>query len=208
MDYLELSVLVGNSGKFIQLWNSGALEKAQQLWARYCRLRKRLELNRAKLCKCNDALWLFRYSDQCRRHGKNFEEELQFLVDGLEKERGILEEKEKVMCSQLEQVDPTFFQVCHTLAGARWLLEYGAASIGAQTLIDYVLKRRAIIARYPHLDSFELCLRFDLENLPVPEDWTAKFCDVNSWETAYKNKICRNRIHKMISQDKRQLRLP
>jgi len=208
MNGLELSVPIGGSGKFIELYHTGALEKAQALWNKCYRLRMRLEDVRANLCNCNDPAWLFRFADRCRRQGKDFEKRLRLEVERLESDKEMLEKEDAEICSKLREVDPSLLEASHTLAGARLLHNYEASSIGAQTLCDDVLKRRRIIARHPRLKSSGLCGRFDLENLPVPEGWGKEFPDVDSWVTAYRNKVCRNRIHKMVSQDKRRLRLP
>lgn len=208
MDYLQLSVSLGTSGKFIELNRSGALEKARALWSKYYRLRRRLERVRAELCNCNDAAWLFRFADKCRRQHIDFEEQLRSLAQALEGEREMLEKEVEETAKKLEEVDPSLLEACHTLAGARLLHNYEASFIAAQTLNDDVLKRRGIIAKHPQLNSLDLCRKFDVENLGVPERWKEEFRDVPSWATAYKNAVCRNRINKMISQNKRRLRLP
>jgi hypothetical protein len=69
-----------------------------------------------------------------------------------------------------------------------------------------VLKRNWVIEANPGLRSRELCKRFDVENIPIPEKWS-EFPGVDSWSSAYENEVCKKRIHKMISEARRQLRL-
>jgi hypothetical protein len=208
MEYLELSVPIVGSGKFIELHHTGALQNAQPLWAQYFRLRKSLEAVREKLRMCNEPAWLFQFARKWQRQNRDFEQELRRLADSLEKTKNSLEEQIVQICSRLECVDPSLLQAAHTLAGARLFHRYEIPCYGARISPNEVVKRDAIVAKYVHLGSLDLCKRFDVEDLSVPEPWTEKFPEVDCWTKAYKNPVCRNRICKMISQIKRRLRLP
>ncbi len=124
MEYLELSVPIVGSGKFIELHHSGALQKAQPLWAQYFRLRRSLEGVNEELRKCNDATWLYQFLGTCQRQKRDFEKQLRRRVENLEKNRKILEEQETSLCAKLQAVDPSLLEAAHTLVGARLLHDY------------------------------------------------------------------------------------
>jgi hypothetical protein len=208
MEYLELSVPMSASGRFIELHQIGSLEKAQPLWAQCLRLRKSLEAVKEKLRMCNEPMWLFQFARKCRRQNRDFEKQLCELVDSLERARRLLEDRERAVCSKLQGVDPYLFEATHTLVGAKLLRNY-ANSLEAQPKSGGdVLRRNEIIRKNQALRSLELCKRFDLESIQMPEWWEKKLAGKPSWLAAYNNTTCRKLIHKMISVAKRDLRLP
>ena len=208
MKFLELSVPVAGSGKFIQLHQNGVLQKAQPLWTKYCRLQKDLDGINANLCLCNEPAWLFKVAETCRRQAKDFEKQLRLEVDALEKTKAVLERKKGELSSRLAEIDPYLQNASHTLAGAQLLQTQRALSFAGRTSGSEILRRNAIIENYAQLNSFELCKRFDVEDLRLPEEWMKVFPETHLWVTAYSNPILRKRIHKMICIAKRDLRLP
>ena len=119
MEDLELSFPIAGSGKFIELYHTGALQEAQPLWVKCCRLRTDLEAVRAKLCKCNDSVWLFQFLETCRRQKRDFEQQLRKFTRDLENTKRSLEEQIARIYLKLEDVDPCLSQAAHTLAEAR-----------------------------------------------------------------------------------------
>jgi hypothetical protein len=208
IESLDLSVPAGGSGMFIQLHQDGALQKVQPIWTKYCRLQKHLDIVHTSLGLCNDHAWLFKFAEECKRQNKDFEKELRLLANSLEESKAILERQIGEICSKMDDVDPALLRVSNTLVNPRMLYAYEAACFSSKKSEIAVLKRSALIAKYPHLRSRELCVRFDAENVPVPEKWTERFSEIDSWKMAYKNRICRKRIHKMICVAKRKLLLP
>jgi hypothetical protein len=208
IESVDLSVPVGGSGMFIQLHQNGALQNVQPLWTKYCRLQKRLDGVHTSLGLCNDHAWLFKFAEECKRQNKDFEKELRPLANSLEELKAILERQIGEICSKMDDVYPALLRVSHTLVNPRMLYAYEAAYFSSKKSEIAVLKRNAVIAKYPHLRSRELWVRFAAEDVPVPEEWTRQFPEIDSWETAYKNRICRNRIQKMICVAKRKLLLP
>jgi hypothetical protein len=207
MEFLDLSVPVAGSGKFIQLYQTGALQIAQPIWAKYCRLQEKLEAVQAKRSSCNEAGWLFRFENKCRQQGKNFGNELRLLVDGLEKSQALLEMQCEKLYSQLGAIDLSLAHAARRLVGVQLPYERRESSFAAgKSRID-VLKRNWVIETNPSLGPGELCKRFDFENIPMPEKWIETFPEIASWEVAYTNDILRNRIDKMISETRRKLRL-
>jgi hypothetical protein len=206
MEYLELSVPIVGSGKFIELHHTGALQRAQSLWSRYLRLRKSLEGVNEELRKCNDANWLYQFLGTCQRQKRDFEKQLRRLVKSLENNRRALEEQEVSLCTKLRGVDPSLSEAAHTLVGARLLHDYENSALALRRSGDDVLRRGGIIAKNLGLSSLELCRRFDLACISVRDEWTGQFPGVHSWVSAYENKHCRKLIQKMISKAKRKLR--
>jgi hypothetical protein len=208
IESLDLSVPVGGSGMFIQLHLNGALQKVQPLWTKYCRLQKRLDGVHASLGLCNDAAWLFEFAKKCQRQEKEFERELRRVVDGLEKSKALLEKQCEKLHSHLQAIDPSLVHTAHSLSGARVPYGHKESSFAkGKSGID-VLKRNWVIENNPGLSSRELCKRFDVENIPIPLKWSEEFPGVDSWSSAYGNDVCKKRIHKMISEARRELRLP
>lgn len=206
MEYLDLSVPIVGSGKFIELHRTGALQKAQPLWVQYVRLRESLEGVNEELRMCNDATWLYRFLGTCRRKNQDFEKRLRRKVKNLEKNRRILEEREASLRTRLQGVDPSLSKAAHSLVGARLLHDYMNSALALRKSGDEVLRRNAIIAKHLEFGSRELCRRFEYECIPLRESWKHNFHGVNSWFSAYENKRCRKLIHKMISKAKREIR--
>jgi hypothetical protein len=208
IESLDLSVPVGGSGMFIQLHQNGAFQNVQPLWTKYCRLQKRLDGVHTCLGLCNDHSWLFKFAEECRRQNKDFEKELRLLANSLEESKAILETQIGEICSKMAEVDPALLRVSHTLVNPRMPYAYEASCFSSKKSDIAVLKRNAVVAKYSHLRSRELCVSFDAEDVPVPDEWTQQFPEIDFWKTAYKNRICRNRIQKMICVAKRNLLLP
>ena len=208
IESLDLSVPVGGSGMFIHLHQNGALQKVQPLWTKYCRLQKRLDDVHAAIVLCNDNESLFRFLEECQRQNKDFEKTLRLLANRLNNSKVTLERQIGEICSTIGEVDPALLRVSHTLVNPRMLHAYDASRLSFKKSGHAVLARNMIIAKYSDLRSFELCIRFDAEDVPLPEEWTKAFPEIHSWKTAYKNRICRNRIQKMICVAKRNLLLP
>src|SRR4029077_6948974 len=103
MEDLELSVPIAESGKFSELYHTGALQEAQPLWVKCCRLRTDLEAVIAKLCKC---VWLFQFLETCRRQKCDFEQQLWKFTRDLENTKRNLEEQIARIYLKLEDVDP------------------------------------------------------------------------------------------------------
>src|SRR5882724_3050846 len=204
MDALDFSVPVTGSGKFIELNAAGSLPKLQPLWSKYCGLRKHLENVEEKLCLCNEPSWLLGFAKKCQRQKKDFEKELRVLADNLEKLKASLKEQCESLDSRLEAIDPSLAHFARTLEGAR--LAHGRL----ESIFDRgksrpdVLKRNWIIQQNPNLRSHELCRLFDSEQLPIQLTRTEKFHEVDCWRAAYRNDFLRKRIHKMISEIRRQ----
>jgi hypothetical protein len=208
IESLDLSVPVGGSGMFIQLHQNGALRKVQPLWSKYCRVQKHLDGERTKLRLCNDAAWLFEFAKRCQRQEKEFGRELRRLVDGLEKSKALLEKQSEKLHSHLQAIDPSLVHTAHSLSGARVPYGYKESSVAkGKSGID-VLKRNWVIENNPGLPSRELCKRLDVENIPIPQKWSEVPISVDSWSSAYENDVCKKRLHKMISEARRELRLP
>jgi hypothetical protein len=208
IESLDLSVPVGGSGMFIQLHQNGALQNVQPLWSRYRRLQKRLDGVHASIGLCNDHASLFKFAEECRRQNKDFEKKLRMLANGLNNSKATLERQIGEICSKMAEVDPALLGVSHTLANPRPVYAYEASRLSFKKSGHTILTRNMIIAKYPHLGSFELCIRFDAEEVPVSEEWRNVSPEIHSWTTAYKNRICRKRIQKMICVAKRNLLLP
>lgn len=208
IESLDLSVPVGGSGMFIQLHQNNELQKVQPLWTKYCRLQKRIDSVHESLGLCNDHAWLLKFAEECRRQNKYFEKELRLLANSLEESKTILERQIGEVRSKMAEVDPALSRVSHTLANPRTPYAYEASCFASKKSEIAVLKRNAVVAKYSHLRSRELCIHFDAEDVPVPEEWTQQFPEIDSWKTAYKNRICRKRIQKMICKAKRNLLLP
>jgi hypothetical protein len=208
IESLDLSVPVGGSGTFIQLHQKGALQKVQPLWSKYRRLQKRLDGVHASIGLCNDHASLFKFAEECRRQNKDFEKELRLLANRLKHSKITLETQIAEISSKIEKVDPALLGVSHTLVNPRMFLAYDASRSSFKTSCITVLTRNSFVGKYPHLRSRELCMRFDVEDVPVPEEWTKAFPEIDSWKTAYENRICRNRIQKMICVAKRNLLSP
>src|ERR1700732_5377334 len=92
-EFLDLSVPVAGSGKFIEMHQNGALQKAQPFWAKCHRLQRHLDGINANLCLRNDHGWLFHFAEACGRQGKDFEKQLRLEIDALEKKKDVLERK-------------------------------------------------------------------------------------------------------------------
>jgi hypothetical protein len=205
---LDLSFPFSGSGQFIELERTGALQKVQPLWTRYSHLRKRLEEVKARLSSCNEPAWLLRFAKKCQQQNKNFEKELRLLLDGLEGARGSLENQCEGIYSELGKIDPSLVLAAQTLVGARLPYSFKGSSLsGGKSGFD-VLKRNLVVETNPSLQSSELCMRFDFEQIPLPEPWKDVVPGLESWAAAYKNLILRKRIYKMISGTRRKLRLP
>lgn len=72
---------------------------------------------------------------------------------------------------------------------------------GAKVQPD-VAKRRAIVARHPNEPAVRLCADFDDAKIPVNDNWKA--AGIESWVQAHRTDArYRNRIDKMISEDKK-----
>lgn len=207
MEFLDLSVPVGCSGKFIQLHQNGALRKVQPLWTKYCRLQKHLDSVKANLRMCNQPASLFNFGEKCRRQDKDFEKQLRLLVDSLENSKVFLERQIGEICSKLAEVDPSLSGITHTLVYPQMLYADGTSFRSKKSSIA-VLGRNMVMEKYPQLGSSDLCKCFDLAEISVPEEWTNEFPSINSWVKAYENPNLRKRIHKMISVAKRDLLLP
>ena len=205
-EFLDLAVPVGGSGMFIQLHRNGALQKVQQLWRKCVLVQKRLGDVKTKLRLCNEAGWLFEFTKKCQQQEKQFETEIRLFVDGLEKSKAWLEGQFEKLYSQLEAIDPSLVQLTHTLAGAQLPYGYREVSFAVGKSSIEVLKRNWVIEGNPSLRSCELCKRFDVEEIPIPEHWRQRFL-VDSWSSAYENEVCKKLIHKMISEARRSLRL-
>jgi hypothetical protein len=205
---VELSGSIAGSGSFIELHRSGRLTETQALWVEYDRVRKEHYAVIERLRMCNDRAWLFHFAGTCKRQNRDFEKELRRKVDDLEKIRCAIEKREGDIGSALRVIDPALVEPVHTLVGARLLQSVRNPDVVPRKSGDAVLRRNGIIARYPKLNSFDLCKRFELEPIPIPESWPDKFPSVHSWISAYENKACRPLIHKMISDARHRLRLP
>jgi len=59
-------------------------------------------------------------------------------------------------------------------------------------------KRKAIAQQHRKLRAAELCKRFDLESVSLPDGWHG----VGNWRDAYKDPKLRKRIHTIISKDR------
>ena len=68
-----------------------------------------------------------------------------------------------------------------------------------------IVKRRAIIVQNANLSAGDLCKRFDLEGIPLAENWSVEF-EVQTWVKAYKNGKCRSRIDTLISKERKKLK--
>jgi len=60
-----------------------------------------------------------------------------------------------------------------------------------------VAARRAIVANNPQFSAEQLCRRFDLDGIPVP------FAGETSWADAYKKPDLRQKIHVILSKDRK-----
>lgn len=208
MEFLDLSVPATGSGKFIELHQAGALPKVQPLWAKYCRLRKHFTAVEEKRSSCNEFGWLLRFAKKCQQENMDCVKALRLLADSLEKSKASIEEQCETLYSQLGAIDPFLAQAAHSSLGARLPYGYVESSFAEGKSGVNVLKRNWVIKTNPGLTSSELCNHFDAEEIAVPWQWTEQFHEVDSWTAAYRDIILRNRIHKMISETRRQLRLP
>lgn len=207
MDDLELSVPVGASGRFIELHHSGALQKAQSLWSQYCRVRTNLEAVQKKLCMCNEPAWLFHFAKRCHREHSDFEEALCREVERLETARTVLDDQVAALYAKLQEIEPSIFESAHTLSGAPLLRDCDTFVLPGRRSRDDVLMRDGVIAKNLGLGSCELCKRFDLDGIPIPERWERDLREL-LWVAAYEDKRLRRLIHKMISDSKHRLRSP
>jgi hypothetical protein len=62
-----------------------------------------------------------------------------------------------------------------------------------------IIKRRQIVLKNSKMVHKSLCKLFDHERIAVPPDW-----EKQKWVEAYADKNLRQRIHKIISTDKRE----
>jgi hypothetical protein len=208
MEFIDLSVPFTPSGKFIELHQIGALQNVEPVWVKYCRCRKQLAGVEEKLSSCNDLGSMLQFRKKCRQQSKDFEKEIQLLVNYLERLKVSLKEQLETICSQLGAVDPSLVHFALAFAETRssdgcQISTYSERKSGFE-----VLKRDWVIKTNPDLTSDQLCKRFDVEEIPVSLHWTEQFHEVDCWRVAYKNVILRKRIHKMISDSKRRLRSP
>jgi hypothetical protein len=208
MDFVDFSVPSTVSGKFIELYQAGALQKTMPLWDKFSRLRKRLAVVEENRSKCNAPGWLLQFAKKCQQQDKDFEKELRLLVDGLEILKASIEQHCEKLYFQLEAIDRYLVHTAHTLVEARFSFGYTESRFARGKAGLEILKRDWVIETNPNLPSDKLCRRFDVENIPLPERWTKAFPELNSWSAAYRNPGCSNRIHKMFSEIIRQLRLP
>jgi hypothetical protein len=84
-----------------------------------------------------------------------------------------------------------------------YLLKAGAPLRESLSPLDSdpeIVKRRAIIKQNPHVSAQGLCTLFDNTNAPVLTGWPFR-----TWTLAYKDKAYRQRIHVLISKDKKKI---
>jgi hypothetical protein len=205
---LDLSVPFTASAKFIELHQTGGVQQVAPIWDKFSSLRKCLAALEDRRSRCNEPGWLLQFAKNCRRQSKDFEKELRALVCDLENSKASLEEQCEKLISTLSAIDPS-------LAHFALIFEWSRSSYGhLRSRFDRgsaqpnVLKRNWIVQKNPSLCSREFCERFDAQQVQLPLMWTEQFHDVDSWRSAYRNPTLRKRIHKMISDTKRQLRLP
>jgi hypothetical protein len=95
--------------------------------------------------------------------------------------------------------EPTFFQPRYSLVGE--------ASFPFRPKLEEiptpdVAFRNAVIRQAAPLSQKAICKRLDLYGAKLPETITRDFPKVQTWEDAYRDKRCRKRIAKLISDAK------
>lgn len=205
-EYLDLSVPVAGSGVFIQLHQSGALEKALPVWGKYSRVRQQLDDVKAKLFSCNQFIWNFKFAEDCRRRRKNFEHELTSRISTLENSRAELEKQCEALRSELQTIDPYLVTVTHSLVGVQTWPSHRRPNLTLSNAKAAIHQRLSVIEQHLHLSSRQLCKVLQMEDVPLPEAWQDSF-SATGWSSAYKDRAKRKLIQKMISADKRRVRL-
>jgi len=127
---------------------------------------------------------------------------------GLEISKRFLEDQCKRNCTELGQVDLFLAERAQTAVWhSSFQYDQSSCFTGAK-FQNNISGRKAVIDANAHLNSFDLCKRLDVQDIPVLEHWKDEFPKIDSWVSAYSEPVCRKRIHKMFSQIKRELRLP
>jgi hypothetical protein len=206
MEYIDLSVPVAPSGKFIELHQSGVFLDVVGLWGKCGRLKRQLEEVESKLASCNDLDAMAQFAKSCQRNNKDFERELRLLEADLVKWKASLLEQIGRSYSELRDVDSYLLPLAIESTATQVSHRRNALSFAAARSSIDILKRNSIIQGNPNCTSRELCERFDSQQIELPEKW-AQYLEEVSWRSAYRNPFLRRRIHKMISNTRRQLRL-
>jgi hypothetical protein len=205
---LDLSVPFTASGKFIELHQTGGVQQVAPIWNKFSSLQKCLAALEDRRSRCNEPGWLLQFAKNCGQQSKDFEKELQALVSDLENSKASLEEQCEKLYSRLAAIDPSLAHFARTFGWTRSSYGHLRSHFDRGSAQLNVLKRNWIIETNPRLTSSELCKRFDAEEISVPLQWTEQFHEVDCWTAAYRNPKLRKRIHKMISETKRQLLMP
>ncbi len=205
-EYLNLSVPITATGLIIELDKAGVLGTVLPTLTDYWRVRKELDqIGAQRRGLSNDFVRLLQLESRWRRHKKNVEIEIRGLVDRLERKSETLVYRCERLQSKLMQLAPKFVNEFRSF-GEIAFSEYPLVNRFPPSILTATVRElERVIAKSPKLNSFELCKRFDLEQIPIRERWIDN-AKVTSWITAYKDPGCRQRIQKMVCVAKRRAR--
>jgi hypothetical protein len=156
-----------------------------------------------KLALCSNPAWLFGLNDRCQRHGQDFAEELRKTVNSLEQKKAMAKSRVEAARVVLGGVEPGL---------ADSALESYSSGYGVRLMrrapkerhSDQVAARNAIIQANATMSTRDICRRLDGASIQIPDTWTKKFAELNTWEKAYLHETCQKLVHKLISEAKRK----
>jgi hypothetical protein len=103
--------------------------------------------------------------------------------------------------------EPSFFDTKRSLVGISF--PFLPVNTGLRRSNPGIAFRNAIILRADGMKLKDICLRLDsYPGLPVPGSWSADFPEIKSWVAAYRHKLCRPRLEKLVSDVRARGRLP